>query len=89
MLVPASPHSETIGTLSVGRYREPGRGIGFLGPALLIRVSGWPPGRSQAKVYSRVVFDLGIDDFSRQRIDASVAKLIDERDSVRALGLLG
>jgi len=36
----------------------------------------------------RIVEGLTIDDFSRQRIDASVAELVEERDAVRALGLL-
>lgn len=35
-----------------------------------------------------IVPDLEIDEFSRGRIDASVAELIDERDAVRALGYL-
>lgn len=35
-----------------------------------------------------IVQGLEIDAFSRARIDASVAELIDERDAVRALGLL-
>jgi len=36
----------------------------------------------------RIVPGLSIDDFSRARIDASVAELVAERDAVRALGLL-
>jgi malate dehydrogenase len=36
-----------------------------------------------------VVADLPLDDFSRARIDASVAELVEERDAVAALGLLG
>jgi malate dehydrogenase len=36
----------------------------------------------------RIVDGLTIDDFSRERIDASVAELVEERDAVRALGLL-
>jgi malate dehydrogenase len=36
-----------------------------------------------------VVPDLEIDDFSRAKIDASVAELGEERDAVRALGLIG
>jgi malate dehydrogenase len=36
----------------------------------------------------RVVAGLDIDDFSRERIDATAAELIDERDTVHALGLL-
>ena len=31
---------------------------------------------------------LDIDDFSRQRIDASVAELVEERDAVKELGLI-
>jgi len=37
----------------------------------------------------QVVGDLEIDEFSRSRIDASVAELIEERDTVHDLGLLG
>ena len=37
----------------------------------------------------RIVPDLDIDDFSRNRIDASAAELGAERDAVRELGLLG
>jgi malate dehydrogenase len=35
----------------------------------------------------RIVQDLELDEFSRGRIDASVAELVDEREAVRALGL--
>ena len=35
-----------------------------------------------------IVQGLEIDDFSRERIDASVAELIEERDAVRGLGLI-
>lgn len=35
-----------------------------------------------------IVQDLELDDFSRERIDASVAELVDERDTVDALGLI-
>jgi malate dehydrogenase len=35
-----------------------------------------------------IVQGLEIDDFSRSRIDASVAELAEERDAVTALGLL-
>jgi malate dehydrogenase len=31
---------------------------------------------------------LNINDFSRSKIDTSVAELIEERDAVRALGLI-
>lgn len=36
----------------------------------------------------RIVEGLDVDAFSRERIDASVAELVEERDAVRALGLL-
>jgi malate dehydrogenase len=32
---------------------------------------------------------LELDDFSRQRIDKSVAELAEERDTVKQLGLIG
>jgi malate dehydrogenase len=35
-----------------------------------------------------IVQGLDIDDFSRGRIDASVAELVEERDAVKALGLI-
>jgi malate dehydrogenase len=35
-----------------------------------------------------IVQGLEIDDFSRGRIDASVAELADERDAVKELGLI-
>jgi len=35
-----------------------------------------------------IVQGLEIDDFSRAKIDASVAELIEERDAVRSLGLI-
>jgi malate dehydrogenase len=35
-----------------------------------------------------IVQGLEIDDFSRERIDASVAELVDERDAVKKLGLI-
>jgi malate dehydrogenase len=35
-----------------------------------------------------IVHGLDIDEFSRGRIDASVAELVEERDAVKALGLL-
>jgi malate dehydrogenase len=37
----------------------------------------------------QIVPDLDIDDFSRARIDASVAELAEERDAVKQLGLIG
>lgn len=36
-----------------------------------------------------IVQGLEINDFSRERIDASVAELAEEREAVRGLGLLG
>ncbi len=36
----------------------------------------------------RIVEGLEIDEFSRRKIDASVAELIEERDAVAALGLI-
>jgi malate dehydrogenase len=36
-----------------------------------------------------IVGGLDIDDFSRARIDASAAELVDERDTVKSLGLIG
>ncbi|MFE5671004.1 malate dehydrogenase [Agromyces sp. NPDC056523] len=36
----------------------------------------------------KVVESLGVDDFARRRIDASVAELVDEREAVRSLGLI-
>jgi malate dehydrogenase len=36
----------------------------------------------------QIVPDLEIDEFSRGKIDASVAELSEERDAVRALGLI-
>jgi malate dehydrogenase len=35
-----------------------------------------------------IVQGLAIDDFSRGRIDASVAELVEERDAVQAMGLI-
>ena len=35
-----------------------------------------------------IVQGLEVDDFSRTRIDASVAELVEERDAVRELGLI-
>jgi malate dehydrogenase len=35
-----------------------------------------------------IVQGLDIDDFSRSRIDASVAELVEERDEVKKLGLI-
>ncbi|MEO6882127.1 MAG: malate dehydrogenase, partial [Mycobacteriaceae bacterium] len=36
-----------------------------------------------------IVTGLDIDSFSRERIDASVAELAEERDAVQEMGLLG
>jgi len=35
-----------------------------------------------------IVQGLEIDEFSRARIDATVAELVEERDAVKALGLI-
>ena len=35
-----------------------------------------------------IVQGLAVDDFSRARIDASVAELVEERDAVQGLGLV-
>lgn len=37
----------------------------------------------------KIVQGLELSDFSRGRIDASVAELVEERDAVKELGLLG
>ena len=37
----------------------------------------------------QIVQGLDLDDFSRSRIDASVAELAEERDAVKELGLIG
>ena len=37
----------------------------------------------------QVVEGLEIDPFSRERIDASAAELVEEREAVQSLGLLG
>jgi malate dehydrogenase len=49
-------------------------------------VSGFPCSCSDGQV--RIVDGLDIDDFSRERIDTSVAELREERDAVKGLGLL-
>ena len=36
----------------------------------------------------QIVQGLDIDDFSRAKIDASVAELVEERDAVKGLGLI-
>jgi len=36
-----------------------------------------------------IVQGLEIEDFSRRRIDASVAELVEEREAVKQMGLLG
>ena len=50
-------------------------------------ISVVPVPRAPTATYE-VVQGLDIDDFSRGRIDASVAELADERDAVRELGLI-
>ena len=46
------------------------------------------PGHLDGRDAGRIVQGLEINEFSRQRIDASVAELREERDAVKALGLL-
>jgi malate dehydrogenase len=50
-------------------------------------IAGFPVA-TEAATWS-IVDGLDIDDFSRARIDASVAELVEERDTVQELGLLG
>jgi malate dehydrogenase len=50
-------------------------------------VAGFPV-TTKARTWS-VVDGLDLDEFSRARIDASVAELVEERDTVAQLGLLG
>jgi malate dehydrogenase len=50
-------------------------------------VSGFPCTIDQDGAY-RIVQGLDLDDFSRRRIDASVAELAAERDTVVQLGLI-
>ena len=52
------------------------------GPHLVSFPCTTPGGRYE------VVQGLDIDDYSRGKIDASVAELADERDAVRELGLI-
>ena len=49
-------------------------------------VSGFPAVAEHGTWH--IVHGLDIDDFSRERIDASVAELVEERDAVRSLGLI-
>jgi malate dehydrogenase len=49
-------------------------------------VSGFPAVAEHGTWH--IVHGLNIDDFSRKRIDASVAELVEERDAVRSLGLI-
>jgi malate dehydrogenase len=49
-------------------------------------ISGFPATTSGGQ-YS-IVEGLDIDEFSRARIDASVAELLEERDAVNELGLI-
>jgi malate dehydrogenase len=51
-------------------------------------ISSFPVTTSNGGEY-RVVPNLDIDEFSRARIDASVKELVEERDTVHGLGLLG
>ena len=49
-------------------------------------ISGFPV--TSTKGSWEIVQGLAIDDFSRGKIDASVAELADERDAVKGLGLI-
>jgi malate dehydrogenase len=50
-------------------------------------IAGFPV-TTDAGVWS-IVDGLDFDDFSRTRLDATVAELVEERDAVGELGLLG
>jgi len=65
----------SAGILSDGSYGVP-EGL----------ISGFPVTSSGGSW--EIVQGLDIDDFSRGRIDASVAELAEERDAVKALGLI-
>jgi len=65
----------SAGILSDGSYGVP-EGL----------ISGFPVTSSGGSW--KIVQGLDIDDFSRGRIDASVAELAEERDAVKALGLI-
>ena len=49
-------------------------------------ISGFPVTTTNGEY--EIVQGLDIDDFSRERIDATVAELAEERDAVRELGLV-
>ena len=49
-------------------------------------ISSFPVTCSDGEI--SIVQGLDIDDFSRSRIDASVAELVEERDEVKKLGLI-
>ena len=49
-------------------------------------ISGFPVAAENGNL--TIVQDLEIDDFSRGRIDRSVAELVEERDAIRELGLI-
>jgi malate dehydrogenase len=65
----------SMGVVSDGSYGVP-EGL----------MSGFPC-RCEAGEY-QIVQDLDIDDFSRERIQASVAELVEEREAVQAQGLI-
>jgi malate dehydrogenase len=50
-------------------------------------ISSFPATTSQGRY--RIVEGLDLNEMSRSRVDLSVAELVEERDTVRALGLLG
>ena len=50
-------------------------------------ISGFPVRTSGGRY--EIVQGLDLDDFARGRIDATVKELVEERDAVRELGLVG
>jgi malate dehydrogenase len=66
----------SMGVVSDGSYGVP-EGL----------IAGFPVTTKNGQI--SIVQGLEIDEFSRQRIDISVNELVEERDAVRALGLVG
>ena len=80
------PHARLGAGHARGRLGVDGRAVRRLlrrarGPDLLIPVH-------DRRRRVQIVEGLEINDFSRGKIDASVAELVEERDAVRALGLI-
>ena len=61
----------------LGRLVRRARGAHLVVPGDVASAASW-----------EIVQGLDVDEFSRGRIDASVAELVEERDAVQALGLL-